>query len=118
MAIESAAKSSFLYNYQQIAFFCGAVSCRAAACVTSPASAPSRSPRPLAGRGEPWLSFFSPRQMTTLLNGHGVAEVRHIAQRKVGIEAMWRGNDALRLADLPMAVHPSSPKLAHVSLDA
>jgi len=63
-----------------------------------------------AERGEPWLSFFSPRQMTTLLNGHGFAEVRHIAQQDVGTEAMWRRTDALRPASLS--------KLAHARLSA
>lgn len=63
-----------------------------------------------AERGEPWLSFFSPRQMTTLLNGHGFAGVRHIAQRDVGTGAMWRRTDALRPADLS--------KLAHARLSA
>ncbi|HYK32549.1 MAG TPA: class I SAM-dependent methyltransferase, partial [Streptosporangiaceae bacterium] len=63
-----------------------------------------------AERGEPWLSFFSPQQMTTLLNGHGLADVRHIAQREVGTEAMWRRTDALRPADLS--------KLAHARLSA
>jgi len=63
-----------------------------------------------AERGEPWLSFFSPQQMTTLLNGHGLADVRHIAQREVGTEAMWHRTDALRPADLS--------KLAHARLSA
>jgi methyltransferase (TIGR00027 family) len=63
-----------------------------------------------AERGEPWLSFFSPRQMTTLLNNCGFTEVTHIAQRDVGTEAMWRRTDALRPADLS--------KLAHARLSA
>lgn len=63
-----------------------------------------------AQRGEPWLSFFSPEQMTALLKCHGFVNVRHIAQRDVGSEAMWRRTDALRPADLS--------KLAHATLAA
>lgn len=62
-----------------------------------------------AERGEPWLSFFSPQQMTTLLSGYGFARVRHMAQRDVGTAQMWRRTDALRPADLS--------KLAHARLD-
>jgi methyltransferase (TIGR00027 family) len=58
-----------------------------------------------AQRGEPWLSFFSPRQVTALLSDHGFAGARHIAQRDVGTEAMWRRTDALRPADLSNLVH-------------
>lgn len=53
-----------------------------------------------AKRGEPWLSFFSPPQMTALLSGHGFGRASHIAQRDVGTDAMWRRTDALRPADL------------------
>ena len=58
-----------------------------------------------AQRGEPWLSFFSPRQMTALLSGHGFAGASHIAMRDVGNEAMWRRADALRPADLSRLAH-------------
>jgi len=60
--------------------------------------------------GEPWLSFFSPGQMTALLEGHGFAGVRNIAQRDVGADEMWRRTDVLRPADLS--------KLAHSTLNA
>ena len=62
-----------------------------------------------AQRGEPWLSFFSPPQMTALLNGHGFADVRHIAQRDVGSDAMWCRSDALRPADLSKLAHARLP---------
>lgn len=58
-----------------------------------------------AERGEPWLSFFSPPQMTALLSGHGFGRASHIAQRDVGTDAMWRRTDALRPADLSNLVH-------------
>ena len=68
-------------------------------------------PAPAAAeRGEPWLSFFSPRQMTTLLSRNGFSGTRHIAQRDVGTAATWRRTDALRPADLS--------KLAHAGLSA
>jgi O-methyltransferase involved in polyketide biosynthesis len=71
-----------------------------------------------AERGEPWLSFFSPRQMTTLLNGHGFAEVRHIAQRDVGADVMWCRTDALRPGQLSKLAHAGLPRRDHVRLDA
>lgn len=58
-----------------------------------------------AQRGEPWLSFFSPRQIAALLSDHGFAGASHITQRDVGTEAMWRRTDALRPADLSNLVH-------------
>jgi methyltransferase (TIGR00027 family) len=58
-----------------------------------------------AQRGEPWLSFFSPGQMTALLEGHGFAGVRHIAQRYVGTDAMWQRTDMLRPSYLSKLAH-------------
>jgi methyltransferase (TIGR00027 family) len=58
-----------------------------------------------AERGEPWLSFFAPEQVTTLLWRHGFADIKHIAQHEVGTAAMWRRTDALRPAYLSRLAH-------------
>lgn len=58
-----------------------------------------------AERGEPWLSFFTPEQVTTRLESLGFADVRHIGQRDIGGPALWRRTDALRPASLSMLAH-------------
>jgi len=45
-----------------------------------------------ADRGEPWLSFFAPEQVTTLLGSHGFAAIRHITQHEVGSQALWHSH--------------------------
>ena len=45
---------------------------------------------PVAAQGgEPWLSFWSPQEMSALLAGHGFGQVRQVAQRDVGDAATW-----------------------------
>jgi len=53
-----------------------------------------------AERGEPWLSFFTPEQLSGLLEAHGLAVAEQVRQRDAIPAAMWRRSDALRPADL------------------
>jgi methyltransferase (TIGR00027 family) len=58
-----------------------------------------------AERGEPWLTFFTPEQMSALLQRLRFGSVRHIAQQDIGAEAMWRRSDALAPASLSNLAH-------------
>jgi methyltransferase (TIGR00027 family) len=58
-----------------------------------------------AERGEPWLSFWTPAQLTTLLKRNGWASVRHIRQHDVGDSATWERSDSLRPAALSVLAH-------------
>ena len=58
-----------------------------------------------AERGEPWLAFFAPEQMSALLTRHGFGEIRHVAQRDIGTPALWRRTDALKPANLSRLAH-------------
>jgi methyltransferase (TIGR00027 family) len=49
-----------------------------------------------AALGEPWLSFFSPAEMTTLLESCGFAVVEHLTQRDQVDPALWQRSDGLR----------------------
>ena len=49
-----------------------------------------------AERGEPWLGFFSPDEMSALLTGHGFGSVEHIQQRDMIAPALWDREDGLR----------------------
>jgi O-methyltransferase involved in polyketide biosynthesis len=51
-------------------------------------------------RGEPWLSFFTPEQLSTLLEAHGLAVTGHARQQDAIPAALWRRTDALRPLDL------------------
>ncbi|WP_327139848.1 class I SAM-dependent methyltransferase [Nocardia sp. NBC_01327] len=53
-----------------------------------------------AQQGEPWLSFFTPEQVTELLERHGFAVAEHISQRQAVDSALWQREDALHPADL------------------
>jgi len=59
----------------------------------------------LAERGEPWLSFLSPEQMSQLLASHGLTPLRHLHQHEIGDEATWNRTDALRPAQLSVIAH-------------
>jgi methyltransferase (TIGR00027 family) len=54
----------------------------------------------LAERGEPWLTFLRPAEMTGLLNDHGFGDVTHIGPRDMVDAALWTRSDALRPARL------------------
>jgi len=58
-----------------------------------------------AERGEPWLSFLSPEQVSKLLSGHGFRPLRHVAQRDIGDQAIWVRSDSLRPVELSLIVH-------------
>jgi methyltransferase (TIGR00027 family) len=58
-----------------------------------------------AERGEPWLSFFAPGDMSALLERHGFGPARHIRQRDAVDAACWDRSDALRPAELSMLAH-------------
>jgi methyltransferase (TIGR00027 family) len=58
-----------------------------------------------AERGEPWLTFLSPEQMSQLLTSHGLTTLRHMAQRDVGGEETWNRADALRPSQLSLIAH-------------
>ena len=54
----------------------------------------------LAERGEPWLTFLRPAEMTALLNDHGFGDVRHVGPRDMVDASLWARSDALRPARL------------------
>ncbi len=58
-----------------------------------------------AERGEPWLTFLSPADMSKLLAGHGLRPLRHVAQRDVGDATTWRRSDSLRPVELSLIAH-------------
>ncbi|HEX9033637.1 MAG TPA: SAM-dependent methyltransferase [Streptosporangiaceae bacterium] len=58
-----------------------------------------------AQRGEPWLTFLSPDEMSALLTGHGFGLVRQVAQRDVGDAATWVRTDSLRPVELSLIAH-------------
>jgi len=56
-------------------------------------------------RGEPWLSFFTPEQMTGLLTRHGFTGVRDVRQRDSISAALWERADLLRPIELSRLCH-------------
>src|SRR5215469_10333270 len=55
-----------------------------------------------AARGEPWLTFASPTEMTTLLADFGFGQAEHVRQRDAIPPELWDRSDALRPVDLSM----------------
>jgi methyltransferase (TIGR00027 family) len=55
-----------------------------------------------AERGEPWLSFFAPAEMSALLAEHGFGGATHVRQRDAVPADLWRRTDALRPRELSM----------------
>ncbi len=55
-----------------------------------------------AERGEPWLSFFTPDEMTSLLAEHGFRQATQIRQRESVPPELWQRADALRPIELSM----------------
>ena len=51
-------------------------------------------------RGEPWLSFFTPRQLSGLLEDHGMKVAEQARQQDAVPATLWRRSDALRPLDL------------------
>lgn len=58
-----------------------------------------------AERGEPWLTFLTPAEMTALLASHGFAQVRHYSQREAVDAALWQRSDSLRPLNLSNIAH-------------
>ncbi len=58
-----------------------------------------------AQRGEPWLTFLAPGEMSELLTGHGFGPVRQVAQRDIGDATTWVRTDSLRPVELSMIAH-------------
>lgn len=58
-----------------------------------------------AERGEPWLSFFRPAELTELLATHGLPAVQHVAQRATVDAALWQRSDSLRPLGLSCLAH-------------
>jgi methyltransferase (TIGR00027 family) len=56
-------------------------------------------------RGEPWLSFFTPEQMTGLLTRHGFTGVRDVRQRDAISATLWERTDLLRPIELSRLCH-------------
>ena len=53
-----------------------------------------------AERGEPWLTFLAPGDMSALLEGHGFGAVEHVRQHDSIPAALWDRTDSLRPAGL------------------
>jgi methyltransferase (TIGR00027 family) len=58
-----------------------------------------------AQRGEPWLTFLSPADMSGLLAEHGFGSIRHVRQRDTVEPATWNRSDSLRPSDLSYLAH-------------
>lgn len=58
-----------------------------------------------AQRGEPWLTFLAPRDMSALLESHSFGQVRHVAQGDIGDAGTWHRSDSLRPVRLSMIAH-------------
>ncbi|MEV4161471.1 class I SAM-dependent methyltransferase [Nonomuraea dietziae] len=53
-----------------------------------------------AERGEPWLTFLAPDDLSALLVQHGLRATEHVRQADSIAPALWRRSDGLRPADL------------------
>ncbi|GIH93025.1 class I SAM-dependent methyltransferase [Planobispora siamensis] len=53
-----------------------------------------------AERGEPWLSFFTPDDLSDTLKRHGLETAEHVRQADSVIPTLWNRSDPLRPADL------------------
>ncbi|MER7128330.1 class I SAM-dependent methyltransferase [Streptosporangium saharense] len=52
-----------------------------------------------AERGEPWLSFFTPEELSAVLAEHGLTVAEHVSQREVADPESWRSNEKLLPAE-------------------
>ena len=62
-----------------------------------------------AERGEPWLTFLAPDDMSALLAGHGFGAVEHVRQRDSIPAALWDRADSLRPAGLSVLARATIP---------
>jgi methyltransferase (TIGR00027 family) len=58
-----------------------------------------------ARRGEPWLTFLAPDDMSALLDGNGFGMIEHVRQRDAVDAAMWNRSDSLRPIELSLIAH-------------
>ena len=58
-----------------------------------------------AERGEPWLTFLAPEQMSALLDRHGFRMIEQVTHRDSIDAGLWDRSDALRPAALSMLAH-------------
>ncbi|HEX3388801.1 MAG TPA: class I SAM-dependent methyltransferase [Streptosporangiaceae bacterium] len=56
----------------------------------------------VAERGEPWLTFLAPDDMSALLGRHGFGPVEHVRQRDSIPAALWDRTDSLHPAGLSL----------------
>lgn len=52
-----------------------------------------------AERGEPWLSFFTPEELSATLADHHLDVAEHAGQRQAADPALWQRHDSLAPAD-------------------
>ncbi len=55
-----------------------------------------------AERGEPWLSFFAPGEVTSLLAEHGFRQATQVRQRESVPRELWQRTDTLQPIELSM----------------
>jgi methyltransferase (TIGR00027 family) len=65
-----------------------------------------------AERGEPWLTFLAPDDMSALLQRHGFGAVEHVRQRDSIPAALWDRSDSLRPAGLSVLARATIPRPA------
>jgi methyltransferase (TIGR00027 family) len=58
-----------------------------------------------AQRGEPWLTFLSPDEMSLLLKENGFTTVENVSQRDAIDAALWQRSDSIRPANLSYLAH-------------
>lgn len=58
-----------------------------------------------AERGEPWLTFLTPDQASTVLSAGGFDRVEHVGQRDMVPAAVWDRTDGLAPVSLSQIVH-------------
>jgi O-methyltransferase involved in polyketide biosynthesis len=58
-----------------------------------------------AQRGEPWQTFLTPDDMTSLLNSNGLQSLAHVHQHDAIDPALWNRTDALCPATLSVLAH-------------
>ena len=63
----------------------------------------------VAERGEPWLTFLAPDDMSALLARQGFGPVEHVRQRDSIPAALWDRTDSLHPADLAVLAHATIP---------
>lgn len=63
----------------------------------------------VATLGEPWLTFFTPSELSDLLHNHDLTAIEHVQQRNWIDPALWERTDALRPSQLTMLARAGVP---------